>query len=281
MTAHFEVLACGPQVLVQDLGRDLAEWGVARSGAADRRALALGNRLVGNRATAAGLESLMGGVALRLTSGGVVAVTGADCPVVVAGRAVDMNRSHRLEPGAVLEVGSATSGLRVYVSMRGGIAVEPVMGSRSRDVLAQVGPEPLVPGARVPLGDNYEREAWNEFVVPPRPLTALRVAPGPRADWFSPAAAHALTSTSWTVQPASDRTGVRLSGKALGRRIGDLPSEPTVIGAIQVPPDGQPIVLGPDAGVSGGYPVLAVVLDADVDALAQVRPGEQVRFRWA
>ena len=281
MTVRLEVLACGPQVLVQDLGRDLASWGVARSGAADRRALALGNRLVGNRAAAAGLESLMGGLALRMPDGGVVAVTGADCPVVVAGRAVDMNRAHRLEPGAVLEVGTATSGLRAYVSARGGIAVEPVMGSRSRDVLAQVGPEPLAPGAVLPLGDDHEREAWLEFAVPPRAPSVLRVAPGPRADWFAPGAARALTSTSWTVQPASDRTGVRLGGTALGRRTGDLPSEPTLVGAIQVPPDGQPIVLGPDAGVSGGYPVLAVVLDADVDALAQVRPGEQVRFRWA
>ena len=283
MTATFEVLTPGALTLIEDIGRDLAEWGVARSGAADRRALTRANRLTGNAPTAAGLECLLGGVSLRFPQGAVVAVTGAQCPVSVDGRAVDMHRAHHLAAHAVLTVGLATNGLRAYIAVRGGIDVAPVLDSRSRDVLAMIGPEPLAVGTTLPIGSETEGDAWFEYISP-LPITvpvSVRLAPGPRTDWFAPSALELLVATDYTVRGESDRTGIRFTGVPLPRQTGDLASEPTLPGSVQVPPDGQPIVLGPDAGVSGGYPVIAAVLDDDLDLLGQVRPGDAVRFRWA
>jgi len=283
MTATIEVLAPGALALVEDGGRDLAEWGVARSGAADRRALALANRLTGNAPNAAGLECLLGGVSLRFPEGAIVAMSGAQCQITADRRALDMNRAHHLAAGAVLTMGLATSGLRTYISFRGGIDVEPVLGSRSRDVLAMIGPEPLAVGTTLPIGSETDGDAWFEFISP-APLTqtvTVRVAPGPRTDWFDSSALELLVANQYTVRGESDRTGIRFMGVPLPRRSGDLASEPTLPGSVQVPPDGQPIVLGPDAGVSGGYPVIAAVLDDDLDLLGQVRPGDAVTFRWA
>jgi len=273
----------GLQAVVQDRGRDLQVWGVGRSGAADRAALALANRLVGNGSEAAGLECLLGGLRLRALGTAVVTVTGADCPVLVDAKAVDSHRALLLADGQTLSLGTARTGLRAYVGVRGGIAVPQVLGSRSRDLLGGIGPDPLVTGMMLPIGSDTAGSAWFEPVAPPqltRPVT-VRASPGPRTDWFSPHALDALSMTEWTVRGESDRTGLRLAGAPLQRRSGDLPSEPTIPGAIQVPPDGQPIILGPDSGVSGGYPVIAVVLDQDLDALAQMRTGEPVRICWA
>ena len=141
----------------------------------------------------------------------------------------------------------------------------------------------MAKGDLLTIGSAASLPAWYETVAPPpRPSpVVLRVAPGPRISWFDDWSRTAGITGPWTVLPASDRTGVRLSGTSLTRRAGDLPSEPTLVGAVQVPPDGQPIVLGPDCGVTGGYPVIAVVLDADLDRLFQVRPGEPVTFTTA
>lgn len=273
------VRSVGALALIEDVGRaEFARWGVARSGAADRGALRQANRLVGNSTDAAAIECLLGGLSLRCDQSSVIAVTGAPCDVHIDGRAVDRNRAHAVNAGSTVQLGTVSSGLRMYLAVRGGIDVAIVLGSRSRDVLAAIGPAPLAVGDVLPIGNDVVGEAWFEYVPDAPPRRTIRVAPGPRLDWFESDALHHLATGPWTVRSESDRTGLRLTGPAVTRRKGDLASEATLPGAIQVPPDGQPIVLGPDAGVSGGYPVLAVVIDQDLDLLAQLRPGDPVPF---
>lgn len=276
------VLEPGPLSLVQDLGRPgLGDLGVGPSGAFDRRALRTGNHLVGNAEGAAVIEALGGGLALVATSAHVVAVTGAAGPVTVDGRPVDSARPLALRRGAVLRLGAPVLGLRWTVAVAGGVVVDPVLGSRSTDTLAALGPEPLDRGAEVPVGEPAGSVSLEAF---PAVLTSgevvVRVVLGPRDDWFAPAAVAALVSRPWRVDPVSDRIGVRLDGHSLERaRDGELESEPVVRGSIQVTTSGRPVVLGPDHPVTGGYPVIGVVVDADTDLLAQARPGDVVRFR--
>jgi biotin-dependent carboxylase-like uncharacterized protein len=279
------VLASGPLTTVQDRGRPgWASIGVTRSGAADRQAAALANRLVGNDAAAAVLEVTVGGLQVRAGRALLVAVSGAPAPVTVDGRAAPFNAPLTLRSGQVLGLGNPTVGLRSYLAVRGGIGVPPVLGSRSTDTLSGLGPAPLRPGDVLPVGAL----AADEPVVDVAPVRApssrpvLRVLPGPRRDWLAPAAWTALTAEDWTVSPDSDRVGLRLAGPRLDRaRTDELPSEGLVPGAVQVPPDGAPVLFLVDHPVTGGYPVLAVVTTDDLPAAAQLRPGDRVRFRPA
>jgi biotin-dependent carboxylase-like uncharacterized protein len=281
------VLDPGPSTLIEDLGRHgLAASGVSPSGALDRPALTLANRLLGNDEGAAALEVLLGG--FRATTDDLlwIAVTGAWGDVTIDGGRVEPHTATPLEPGAELVIGQATAGIRFYLAVRGGIAVEPVLGSRSRDVLAALGPPPVAAGDLLPIGAQPARRIPPVDGVPVDPPTGseieLAIRPGPRRAWFADAAWRDLTETRWTVSARSDRTGVRLEGVPLERaREGELPSEGMLRGAIQVSPDGAPTVLGADHPVTGGYPVIAVVTDATVDRLAQARPGQPVRFRVA
>jgi biotin-dependent carboxylase-like uncharacterized protein len=279
---RLEVTATGVSTLVQDLGRPgLTMWGVARSGAADRASLRLANRLVGNPEGVAGLECLVGGLAFVVDAGTTVAVTGARCEGNVGGARGGQDVAIRLESGQPFEIGMARTGLRVYVAVRGGIDVPQVLGSRSFDTLGTIGPPPVQPGDVLQVGSSdASAAAWLEQVpvTPPTGAASVRVVLGPRDDWFDPDAVEALFASEWQVSGDSNRIGLRLTGPALGRRAGDLPSEPVLPGAIQVPADGSPIVLGPDSGTTGGYPVIGVVLDEDLDQLGQLRPGDTVRF---
>jgi biotin-dependent carboxylase-like uncharacterized protein len=267
-----EIVAAGPLATVQDLGRPgYAALGVARSGAFDRTALRLANRLVGNPDDAAAIEVTLGGLAVRLHAPATIALTGAVC----AG-APDWGAAVSLPAGTSFRLAAPTRGLRSYLAVRGGLAVSPVLGSRSTDTLSGIGPAVLRPGDRLPIGTSAGALV-GASAAEPAPRTVLPVRFGPREDWFAPAARAALLTATWTVRPDSDRVGVRLDGPVLTRiRTDELPSEPTLPGAVQVPPDGRPIVFGPDAPVTGGYPVIAVV--TDLDPVAQVRPGDPVRF---
>jgi biotin-dependent carboxylase-like uncharacterized protein len=269
-----EVLTAGPQALLQDLGRTgYRELGVGRSGAADDRAHRLANRLVGNAETAATIEITLGGLAFRLLHAATIALTGARC---TGGPA--WHTALSLPPGAVVALGLPAAGLRSYLAIRGGFAVEPVLGSRATDTLSGLGPAPLAAGDRLPTGEAVLGEAVEASFVA-EPVGPIRVLPGPRLDWFAPDALTSLLDAEWTVSSDSNRVGIRLAGPALVRvRKGELPTEPTLPGAIQVPPNGQPILLGPDAPVTGGYPVIAVVSTADLYRLGQLRPGSPVHF---
>jgi biotin-dependent carboxylase-like uncharacterized protein len=265
-----EVLEVGPLVTVQDRGRvGLAHLGVPRAGALDAPAAALANRLVGNGPDAAVLEVLLGGLVLRTDAGCWVAVTGA----------AGSGSAQWLAAGAELRIEPPATGLRSYVAVAGGVAVEPVLGSRSTDTLAWVGPPRVEPGTVLPVGPVVGGPRPLDTPRTPRP-GALRVVPGPRDDWFADDALDLLCATAWTVGADSNRIGLRLEGPALRRtEAGELASEGMVLGAVQVPPNGQPVVFLADHPPTGGYPVIGVVESDDLWQCAQLRPGETVRFR--
>ncbi|MGW4927111.1 5-oxoprolinase subunit C family protein [Streptomyces parvulus] len=276
------VVRAGALTTVQDRGRPgHAHLGVPRSGALDAPAAALVNRLVGNPPGAAVLETTLTGCALRPRCAVTVAVAGAPCPVTVDGRPVSWGAPVGVPAGALLDVGPAGSGVRSYVAVSGGVLVEPVLGSRSTDLLSGLGPPPLCDGAVLALGRPGGRRARVDVAPQPAPPAelVLRVAPGPRADWFTPGAVRTFTSRAYRVSPASNRIGLRVEGPSLERaRPGELPSEGMVLGAVQVPPDGRPVVFLADHPTTGGYPVIGVVRPADLPAAAQAVPGTPVRF---
>jgi biotin-dependent carboxylase-like uncharacterized protein len=175
------------------------------------------------------------------------------------------------------------TGLRSYLGVRGGIDVAPVLGSRSYDALSGIGPAPLQPGDVIPVGRPaaaFPRVAQAAVGPIVAGRVDLTVAPGPREDWFTDP--EALIRSAWVISERSDRVGVRLVGPPLQHRWPDrqLASEGVTRGAIQVPPNGQPVILGPDHPTTGGYPVIGVVIDADTDRVGQLRPGQPVRLHW-
>ncbi|MEV4624377.1 biotin-dependent carboxyltransferase family protein [Asanoa sp. NPDC049573] len=343
MSGVLAVVKAGALTTVQDFGRPgYAHLGVPRSGALDPGALRRANALVGNPAGAAGLETTLTGCAFRLPAGGLVALTGAVAAVSVDGVPAALDVAVRVPPDGLVEVGRATAGVRSYVAVAGGIAVPPVLGSRSTDTLSGLGPPRLRNGDLLPLGrpgdaataagsdripngsdgpDPYGPDPHGPHgpgphgphgphgpdphglhgpdtpegadgpngleaggrrlassATPGRDgLIVLPVRLGPRDGWFTAAAVETLLTTAYTVSPNSNRVGARLAGAALARAVaGELPSEGVVLGAVQVPADGQPLIFLADHPTTGGYPVIAVV--TDVSALAQARPGSTVRF---
>ncbi|MGO4256207.1 biotin-dependent carboxyltransferase family protein [Marmoricola sp. RAF53] len=280
---HVVVEDPGLLTTVQDLGRPgFAHLGVPLSGALDQPALRLANRLVGNPESAAGLEVTATGCRLRFDHAGAVAVTGASCPVRIGGRPVGWGLLGPVPAGAVVELGPAADGLRSYLGVAGGIEVPPVLGSRSTDLLSGTGPAPLAAGDRLPVGRPPAAPAGGEAVPVPR-RGVLTVLAGPHEDWFTAASLAALDGASYTVLPASNRIGLRLDGPVLARSDPDreLPSEPMVLGSVQVPPNGRPVVFLQDHPTTGGYPVIGVVRAADLPVCAQARPGERLTLRLA
>ena len=237
-------------------------------------ALRRANALVGNPPEAAGLETTLVGCALRFEAAARVAVTGATARVrldrePVAGGVLDV------PAGSVLDVGRATAGVRSYVAIAGGIDVEPVLGSRSTDTLSGLGPPRLTDGMTLPLGAASGSPSPSPVGPAGGDDLLLGVRLGPRDDWFDDAV---LFRDAYTVSPVSNRVGCRLAGSAVPRtRAGEFPSEGVVLGAVQVPADGQPLIFLADHPTTGGYPVIGVV--DDVTPLAQARPGTKVRFR--
>lgn len=293
----FTVVHPGLLATVQDLGRPgLASRGIAPSGALDRGALRLANRLLGNPEGAAAIEITLGGFSATLNApppapgapsraGIWIALTGAQGDAAIAGRRVDAGRAVHWAFGTRLEIGIPPHGVRTYLAVRGGIDAPVVAGSRSTDVMAGLGRAPLAAGETVAIGavpaqaiPVNDLAPWGGFSD--RVDVALR--PGPRADWFETSALTALFREPWLVTNDSNRVGMRLAGPVLSRtRAGELPSEGMVVGAIQVPPSGLPTVLLADGPVTGGYPVIAVVAEASIDRLAQLRPGQRIAFQHA
>lgn len=294
--AQLHLLATGLQTLVQDLGRPgKTALGVSASGAVDRQALREANRAVGNPSDAPVLEDLLGQLRLRCEGAMVVAVTGADVPLHVctaAGRHLEaaVGEPLALEDGDVLELGAPRAGLRSYLAVRGGLSVTPVLGSCATDTLARLGPRPLRAGDVLAVGAAIAPQRL-QAVQPgaaalrtlPRAgeVVVLDVVLGPRTDWFTPEALALLQAQEWQVTPQSSRVGMRLEGaQALARRVhAELPSEGTVVGAIQVPASGQPVLFLADHPLTGGYPVIAVLASHHLDLAAQIPPGARLRLR--
>ncbi len=281
---QIEVLDPGPLTTVQDLGRPgLAHLGVGTSGACDRAALRLANRLVGNAEAAAGLELTLGGLVARFTAISWLALTGARCDVQVGQRAAPFGLPFPVGAGTVVRVGSPAAGMRSYLAVRGGVEVPAVLGSRATDLLTGIGPDPVGPGTILPLGTSTTMDVATLDAVPTPQLLeppVIDIQPGPRRSWFAGEALQVLTGVDYHVSPDSNRIGIRLSGPPLQRlRPDELPSEGLVTGAVQVTSSGQPLIFLADHPVTGGYPVLAVVRERALPLLAQLRPGQQLSFR--
>lgn len=274
------VTATGPLSLLQDAGRPgLSHLGVSTSGATDRSALRLANRLVGNDEDTVVIESLLGGLEILTDAPAWVTVTGAATVVTVDGHPTGSHTLVRLEAGSRLSIEPPQQGLRTYLAVRGGIDAPAVLGSRSTDTLSGIGPDRLAPGTRLAVGHPGGRWPGVEQAPAYAPEHRLALTPGPRRDWFTDDAWTRLTSTPWAVSNDADRVAVRLEGAVLERRVtAELPSEGLLRGAVQVATGGQPLVFGPDHPVTGGYPVIAVLTPEASDHLAQLRPGDVVRF---
>lgn len=283
MSAGLEVVRAGALTTVQDEGRfGHAHLGVGRAGALDAPSALLANRLAGNPVTAALLETTATGCAVRPGRAVRAVVGGAPCRVTVDGRPVAWGAAVHVPAGAVLDAGPAAYGLRGYLAFAGGVEPEPVLGSRSADLLSGLGPPPLRDGDVLPLGPPPPAGAPPAGPVPWPGAPAELVLPvhlGPRHTWFTSAALRTLTTAEYRVSPQSNRIGLRTEGPALERaRQGELPSEGMVLGAIQVPPDGRPVVFLNDHPTTGGYPVVGVVPEAALAAAARVAAGTVVRF---
>ena len=287
--ASIRVERPGALTTVQDAGRPgLAHLGVPRSGALDPAAHRLANRLVGNPQTAPVLETTLTGVALRFSGDAVVAVTGAAAPVRLDGQPAGWGAAVRVRRGQLLDVGRARPGVRSYLAVSGGIAVPPVLGSASTDLLSGLGPAPLAAGQTLVTGEPAG-EAPPASCSPPAcaaslaPVTGpleLPIRLGPRDDWLTRAGRATLTTAVFTVAIESNRIGMRLRGAPVGQASrGELPSEGLVWGAVQLLPDGNLVVFLADHPTTGGYPVVAVVDPAGFSTCAQAAPGTPVRFR--
>lgn len=284
MSDGLQIIDPGVLTTIQDEGRPgLAAFAVSPSGAADKPAYRLANRVVGNRGGAAALELTFGGVRIRADRDLVLAVTGAPLPVTLDGVGVAMGQAIWARAGSELVFGWPSAGLRSYLGVRGGIEVDAVLGSRSTDTLGHLGHRPLAAGDRLEVGEEIERMPAPDQ-VPTHPIETHPVfdlIPGPRLEWMETASAGLLTSATFSVSDRLDRIGARLVGPPLRRAITrELPSEAVILGAVQLPPNGEPIIFGPDHPTTGGYPVVAVVSERQLPMVAQLRPGQDVRFRW-
>lgn len=301
------ILSPGLQSLIQDLGRPgHAGLGVSAAGALDRSSLRRANRIVGNQPSAAVVETVAGGLRVQAVGDQVLAVAGAPSALTVVTpsdvpdadapegedlqservRDVPMATAFALLDGEILTIGAPGRGFRSYLAIRGGAAADAVLGSRSTDTMSGIGPAPLAAGQLLGVdAATSSNVVGNPELQPDFPdtgVTVLDIVPGPRDDWFDAAALESLCNQDWAVTPRSNRVGMRLDGQPLRRsRDGELPSEGTVAGALQIPPEGQPVLFLADHPITGGYPVIAVVVDHQLDLAAQVPIGGSIRFRWA
>lgn len=274
------VVAPGLSATVQDLGRPgLARYGVPPSGAADRAAHLRANALAGNTPEAATLEIVAPGFACRADRDLVVAFTGAPAAALVDGGPHPHDSAFVLHAGQALTLGAPEWGLRTYLAVRGGLAVPAVLGSRATDQLTGLGPPPVAAGATLPIGDDLAPEPWRAPAPTPRPRLPLEVPVLTTAglDWLRGDPLD--RRTQFRVGSGSGRTALRLDGEPWIRARGDeFGVQGLVRGAVQVPPDGRPIVFLADHPVTGGYPVVGVVAATHLDRLAQLRPGDALRL---
>ncbi|MDO5617567.1 urea amidolyase family protein [Kocuria sp.] len=289
---ELRVTQSGVQTLVQDLGRPgHAALGVCASGTADRIALRAANRAVGNAPGEPVLECV-GAVSLAYAGPPtIMAVMGAEGEVALHAadgveHAVSTGAAFAVEDGDHITMQYPSAGLRYLVAVRGGIAAPRALNSSASDTLAGLGPAALHTGDRIPVGDPgdapnvVELSGGQRHLPQPGESVELAITLGPRDDWFTAAAVQTLLEQDWEVTQRSDRVGLRLAGETpLERALdGELPSEGAVTGAIQVPPDGQPVLFLPDHPLTGGYPIIGAVTDDHLDLAGQLPPGTRIRF---
>jgi biotin-dependent carboxylase-like uncharacterized protein len=273
--------SCGAGTTLQDWGRTgLRRFGVATAGAADRLSLALANALVGNNAATAAVEFALLGASFRVQGGAVtLAVAGPDCALRIAGRAVAPGTSARAEAGQRVEVGPVRGGVYAYLAVAGGFDLAPEMGSLSMHRRSGIGGRGLQGGALLTCAGPVEAPLRRIDPLPRHPGGAIRVIAGPQQDFFTPQAFETFLASEYAVTPLTDRMGCRLLGPPLQHQRGfNIVSDGVLAGSIQVPGDGQPLVLLRDCQTTGGYPKIATVIGADIDRLGQMPPGSRLRF---
>jgi antagonist of KipI len=266
--SKIRVVEAGLQTTIQDLGRlGWAHYGVSASGAADPLALRAANLLVGNTENAAALEMTLKGGAFEFDAPATIAITGSDF-----GSGLPLWTPVGIAAGQTVRFGATRSGARAYLAVRGGLDVPLVMGSASVHVMTCVGGRPLRAGDTLAIGNAAVRRARQGSAPPFDTHAPIRVTPGPQADRF----AGELYAGEYTVSEESNRMGLRLRGPTIPSPPGGMLTEGTPLGAVQVPPDGQPIILFVEHQTTGGYPKPANVISADFWRLGQLRPRDPV-----
>ena len=281
------ILDAGPQTTVQDLGRTgRMRYGIPPSGPVDRLAFVLVNRLLGNPDTAAALECTLMGPRFEMTAAGAIAVTGADMPVTVNGQYAPAWATIAVKSGDVVKLGAARTGVRSYVGFAGGLDVPLVLGSRSTYLRGRIGGlqgRALRKGdelATLPSGSVSPRRVARRDIPDYTGEPTVRAVLGPQADRFTDEGLRALFGGRYEVLPQSDRMGSRLHGPRIEHARGhDIISDGIALGSIQVPGDGQPIVLLVDRQSTGGYTKAATICSSDIWRVGQARPGQWLRFQ--
>ncbi|MGE5140635.1 MAG: biotin-dependent carboxyltransferase family protein [Rudaea sp.] len=284
-----DVLDPGFISTVQDLGRKgYQQYGVSVGGAADSLALQAANGLVGNAREEAALEITLAGPRLQARDRCLIAVTGARFVITIDGKPVPPDTALFVRPFSIVEFGPRRSGARAYLAVCGGFDVPVLLGSRSTNLRGRFGG---FRGRRLEPGDRLDqREKVSSYEAAGRMLpdafrqyydddSPLRVVWGPQLEYFPDEARDHLFHSTWELAEQSDRMGARLRGEPIPRRGGELLSCGVTLGAIQVPSDGQPIVLMADRQPTGGYPIIATVIRADIPRLAQKTAGDRISFR--
>jgi antagonist of KipI len=282
-----QVQTPGLQTTVQDLGRNgFGPVGVSPSGAADPVALRVGNRLVGNAESAAGLEMMLLGGTFVFPQGAILALTGSDFGAMLDDVRVDIATSVEVRPGQTLRLGPTSSGARCYLCVQGGVAVPRFLGSASTHILSGLGG---FEGRALRKGDVLRiasaREPFHKRTLAPQALehlshrSVLRVTAGPQVDWFSELSLRSFYAGAYRVGEQSNRMGLRLEGTAVAQRDAEqMITEGVSLGAIQVPAGGSPIILFVEQQSTGGYPKIANVISADLHCVGQLRPRDEIRF---
>ena len=285
---HFTVIKPGLLTTVQDVGRwSHQAFGVPVSGPMDDVSYRLANLIVGNPSGAAVLEATVVGPELRMDTETIIAVTGADLGATLDGTPMPLNGAVHCPAGCVIRCGERRNGARAYIAFDGGIATPPTLGSRATHVVSELGG---IAGRAVKAGDVIPLGPRTPLTPRPKPRAIaptamggarLRVLLGPQDEYFAPAAVETLQRTRFTITSQSDRMGYRLAGRARIERAAqqEMISDATFIGAIQVPPSGDPILLMADRQTTGGYPQIATVITADLPLAGQLAPGDWVEFQ--
>lgn len=286
MNAHLEILDAGPQCTIQDMGRPgFRRFGVSEGGAMDQVGLACGAALLGNDRRAAAIEMAATGLTVRAGADVRIALTGSPMDARISGRHIAWHASHELPAGAVLTIGAATNGVYGYLHVGGGVDSEPTLGSRSTHLRAGIGGldgRALAAGDLVPVGEDGGGGSGLQLVQQPDDELPIRVVWSPQADLFSPETRSRIESGTFVMTGHRDRMGARVdpgSPFELAPDATRVLSTPVVLGDVQVPGDGMPVVLLADRQPTGGYPRIATVISADIARFVQIRPGTAFSMR--
>lgn len=282
-----QVQAPGLLTTVQDLGREgFGRMGVSPSGAADAVSLRLGNRLVGNKEGAAGLEITLLGGTFVFPEGATLALTGSDFGATLDGEHIQPWTAFEVKRGQTLRAGPTRSGARCYLCVQGGVEVPPLLGSASTHLLSGLGGyegRALRKGDVLKIGEatgSYRKRTVSATALKAlSPRKILRVTPGPQGDWFPESSQRMFYSSAYRVTEESNRMGLRLEGAAIREGAhGEMISEGVSLGAVQIAAGGLPIILFVEQQTTGGYPKIANVVSADLSSLGQLRPRDEIRF---